>query len=128
MIEYLQKLQNRCNGNPRLIEVYLYNYLFKSHDKNTIWKPRLSTLLYSANPKCNSHSVKRYIELSWKWLNIAMVIEPTVFMTPEPKDTPELPIHRNWSDNTTKALDYESLRIYQRMCQMSRFENESTKM
>ena len=80
MFEYLQKLQNRCNDNPRLKGLYLYNCSFKSHDQNSIWKPRLSTLLYLANYKCNSHSVKHYIELSWKWPNIAMVLEPTVLI------------------------------------------------
>ena len=78
MFKYLQKLQNRCNGNPRLKGLYLYNCSFKSHYQNTIWKPRSSTLLYSANPKPNSHSIKRYIEPSWKWPNIATVLEPTV--------------------------------------------------
>ena len=81
MFEYLQKLQNCCNGNPRLKELYLYNCSLESHDQNTkstIWKSRSSTFLYSANPKHNSHSDKHYIELSWKWPNIATVLEPTV--------------------------------------------------
>ena len=73
-----QKLKNHYNGNSSQNGVYLYIYSSKSHDLNTVRKPRRSTSLYSTSTKHDSHVPRRYTPLIPKSPNIAMVFEPTV--------------------------------------------------
>ena len=55
-----QKLKNYCNGSSGQNGVYLYTYSSKSHDLNTVRKPRRSTSLYSTSTKHDSHAPRCY--------------------------------------------------------------------
>ena len=73
-----QQLKNPSNDNPILERAYLHNGWSKSHDLNTIRKPRRSTLFDFPNAKRDLHAVKRYTPPSPKTPNIGRVSEPTV--------------------------------------------------
>ena len=128
-----QKLKNHCNGNSSQNGAYLYTYSSKSHNLNTVRKPRRSTSVYSTSTKQDSHAPRCYAPPSPKSPNIATVFELTVQqhqghqLTPSNKNLKYQPLQQN-TYQISKNKNQKTLLNYYRTLYLPQLSRTSSSL